>query len=209
MLRFIRVCVQLIVFAIAFQCSVLSSSAVSISNGTSGTGALALLERLEGAHDGGKVVDRDVLADEVAVEGLADLVDLALFVLRRRTHHLDDVLHRRLAAERLPEDGLRRAAREPALRQALRSRAERLTAHHARPNDLDEVAQHLSAVDDAREDGRRGAARPWLRGTQPRMPACPSCSRARARRRRSSRRTRATTFDASSSTLSSCSFSFA
>ncbi len=77
--------------------------------------AFALLERLESAHIGRKDVDRDVLADEVAVEGLADLVDLALLVLRRRTHHLDDVLHRGLAAERLPEDGFRRATPEPAL----------------------------------------------------------------------------------------------
>src|SRR6185369_10639594 len=39
-----------------------------------------------------------------------------------------------------------------ALDQVLRGRTERLTAGLSRTNDLDEVTQHLSVVDDAREN---------------------------------------------------------
>src|SRR5262249_5282640 len=86
--------------------------------------AAVLLERLEVLHDPRKLVMRDVLSNEVAVEGLTDGIGFPRRELRRRTYHLDDVLHGRSRTEGLAKDLLRRAVREPRPSETLGRRAE-------------------------------------------------------------------------------------
>jgi hypothetical protein len=95
----------------------------------------------------------DVLADEVAVEGLANGIRFDLVVpTRGRANHLDDVRHRRASADGLAKDGFRAAAREPLPKRTPRRGAERLSAQRSGANGIAEGQERGSVVDDARED---------------------------------------------------------